>query len=197
MTSRIGILGGTFNPVHIGHLAMAQMAKETFDLEKVIFVPCYLPPHKKGRNLTSARDRQRMVELAVRGNSDFEVSDVEVKRGGKSFTVDTLEYFRQTLPQGAKIFFIIGEDSFPFLKTWKDIKRIIKLCTFIVVNRPGCRPFKSPIKHRAMIMPGLEIASKSLRRRIARGKTIKYLVPDSVLEYIRKHELYSIRGHGL
>jgi nicotinate-nucleotide adenylyltransferase len=190
VAERIGILGGTFNPIHIGHLAIAEMARETFKLKKVIFTPCYFPPHKNVRNFTPAHVRQHMVELAIQRNPQFEISDIEIKRGGKSFTVDTLEYFKRILPQGTKIYFIIGEDSFPFLKTWKNIDRILKLCTFIVVNRPGCQPFKSPIHHYAMTMPGLEISSKCLRQRVAQGKSIKYLVPDNVFQYINQRKLY-------
>ena len=136
-TERIGILGGTFDPVHIGHMAIAQKALEKCRLDKVIFVPSALPPHKKMPRLASAWDRYRMVALAAQGNPRFEVSDYEVQKGGKSYSIDTVCHFRAQYPAETKLFFIIGEDNVDTLETWKEIDRIIEIVTFIVVNRPG------------------------------------------------------------
>ena len=187
---RIGILGGTFNPFHIGHLAIAQKAQEQFGLDKVIFVPSHIPPHKKIINLAPAQDRYKMAAWAIKDNPLFGISDVEIKREGKSYTIDTLKYFRDILPKNTKLFFIVGEDTFPTLAGWKDIQEILKLVTFIVVNRPGYKKERSPIKHLSVTMHGINISSSYLRRRIAQGKSIKYLVPESVFRYIEEHKLY-------
>lgn len=190
---RIGVLGGTFNPIHMGHLAIAQMAQERFVLEKVIFVPCNLPPHKRVENLAPARDRYHMVRLAIKGHPLFDISDFEVKRRGKSYTIDTLEYLRDIYPPKTKIFFIIGGDSFPYLETWRRIEDILDLASFIVVNRPGYRRKRTGIPHHSVIMPGIDISSSFLRRRVAQGKSIKYLVPDAVFQYINQQKLYRNR----
>ena len=191
---RIGVLGGTFNPVHIGHLAIAQMAQETMHLEKVIFVPSNWPPHKKGYRIAPARDRYHMVRLAIRGNPNLKISDFEIKKEGKSYTIDTLWHFRRIFPKDTKLFFIIGGDTLPQLKNWKYIDDILKIATFIVVNRPG--QFKKSkgikIKYYSVSMPGIDISSSYVRRRIAEGKTTKYFVQDNVLAYIKKHRLYKI-----
>ncbi len=187
---RIGILGGTFDPVHIGHMAIAQKALEKCRLDKVIFVPSALPPHKKMPRLASAWDRYRMVALAVQGNPRFEVSDYEVQKGGKSYSIDTVCHFRARYPAETKLFFIIGEDNVDTLETWKEIDRIIEIVTFIVVNRPGFRHHQKKIKFQSVMLPGMDISSSYLRRAIAQGKTIKYLVPDKVLEYIEQNQLY-------
>jgi len=189
-TERIGILGGTFDPVHIGHMAIAQKALEKCRLDKVIFVPSALPPHKKMPRLASAWDRYRMVALAAQGNPRFEVSDYEVQKGGKSYSIDTVCHFRAQYPAETKLFFIIGEDNVDTLETWKEIDRIIEIVTFIVVNRPGFRNHQKKIKFQSVMLPGMDISSSYLRRAIAQGKTIKYLVPDKVLEYIEHNQLY-------
>ncbi|HQO57093.1 MAG TPA: nicotinate-nucleotide adenylyltransferase [Candidatus Omnitrophota bacterium] len=189
-TERIGILGGTFDPVHIGHMAIAQKALEKCRLDKVIFVPSALPPHKKMPRLASAWDRYRMVALAAQGNPRFEVSDYEVQKGGKSYSIDTVCHFRAQYPAETKLFFIIGEDNVDTLETWKEIDRIIEIVTFIVVNRPGFRHHQKKIKFQSVMLPGMDISSSYLRRAIAQGKTIKYLVPDKVLEYIEHNQLY-------
>jgi len=108
---RIGILGGTFNPVHIGHLAIAQMASDKLRLDKVIFVPCNLPPHKSVKNMPSAHHRYNMVKLAIAGNDQFEISNFEIKKNGKSYSIDTLKYFRRLFGKSAKLFFIVGGDT--------------------------------------------------------------------------------------
>ena len=186
---RIGILGGTFNPIHIGHLAIAQMAKEKVGLNKVIFVPAFIPPHKTIRHLAAAKDRLAMVRLAISYNPAFGVSSYEIKKGGRSFSIDTVRYFREFYAKKTKLYFIIGGDSLPTLPTWKEIDQLLKMVTFIVVNRPGYKGNHKGIKH-ISVESELNIASRDLRKSIIEGKAIKYLVPDKVIEYIKQHRIY-------
>ena len=191
---RIGILGGTFNPIHIGHLTIAEMVYERLRLDKVIFVPSNLPPHKSGKNVASAKDRYHMVRLGVRGNPRFEVSDYEIKKRGKSYSIETVSHFRDRYPAGTKLFFIIGSDLLPTLRAWKRIDEILKVVSFVSVNRPGFKEKKSKIKVRSITIPGLQTSSSYVRERITSGKTVKYLVPESVLSYIEKKKLYKINN---
>ncbi|MCK5012256.1 MAG: nicotinate-nucleotide adenylyltransferase [Candidatus Omnitrophica bacterium] len=191
---RIGILGGTFNPIHIGHLTIAEMVHEQLNLDKVIFVPSNLPPHKSSKNVVSAGDRCHMIRLAVRGNPRFEVSDYEIKKGGKSYSIETVNHFRDSYPPGTKLFFIIGSDVLPTLRTWKRINDIFKIVSFVSVNRPGFKEKKSKVKLRSITVPGLQTSSSYVRKRITSGKTVKYLVPDNVLSYIEKKRLYKINN---
>lgn len=190
---RIGISGGTFNPIHLGHLFMAQSALEKFDLEKIIFVPSFWPPHKSRQNVLDASKRLEMVRLAVKDNPSFEVCDVEIKRGGKSYTIDTIRYFHDQYPAGTKFFFILGYDSLADLHRWHQIDELLKMTSFIVINRPGFKPTNSRIPQRKVLsamMPGLEISSSYIRECLRSHKTVKYLVSEPVLEYIRKNSLY-------
>lgn len=188
---RIGILGGTFNPLHIGHLAIAEVAQEKMDLDRVIFVPTAQPPHKRILHLASAQHRLEMVRLSIQNNPKFEVSDYEVKKGGKSYTIDTVEYFREKFGHEAKLFFILGGDAAAQLHTWRQIDDLIQKISFVVVNRPGNDDCAPEIPHHSISMPGLDIASSYIRKRIHQGKSIKYLVPEEVFRYIEKHEIYS------
>ncbi len=187
---RIGILGGTFNPVHLGHLMIAQMVLETFDLDKVVFIPSSLPPHKNGRDVIPADHRIAMVQLAVKDNALFAVSDYEMKRGGKSYSIDTVIYLRECYPLRTKFFFIIGNDHLTKLHTWRRIEEIVKIVSFVAVYRPGFEAVSSRIKTKSIVIPGVMASSSDIRRRIAAGKTVRYLVPDRVLGYIEKHKLY-------
>jgi len=186
---RIAIFGGTFNPIHTGHLVMAELSRERYHLDEVIFVPSCLPPHKTITNLATPRDRFAMAKKAVRGNPFFRISDYEIKKRGKSYTIDTVTYFRDKY-KGAQLFFIIGADSYKQLSSWKDINEILKDVTFIVVNRPGYRGQKGRIRHLSVTMPGLDISSSYIRGRLKQGKSIKYLVPDSIIRYIEEQKLY-------
>ncbi len=192
---RIGFFGGTFNPIHMGHLAIAQMAQERFKLDKVIFIPSHQPPHKNVSSLANANHRYKMVKLATAGNDLFAVSDVETQRQGKSYTIDTLRYFKKLYPANVKMYFIIGGDSLGTLSRWKYIKEILKLVTFIVVNRPGYGDVKN-IKHLTVTKPGIDISSSYLRERINSGKSVRYLVPESIYHYIIKHGLYQTTKKG-
>ena len=186
---RIGILGGAFNPVHIGHLVIADVVSGQLGLDKVIFIPCNLPPHKSGKGIISSRHRYNMVCLAVAGNKNFEVSDFEIKREGKSYSIDTVTYFFRRFPRGTKIYFIIGEDNLPSLHKWRKIDSLLEIVSFVSVNRSG-RGGQQAIKVRPVTTPNLEISSSDVRRRIAAGKTVKYLLTENVIEYIKKQELY-------
>jgi nicotinate-nucleotide adenylyltransferase len=185
----IGILGGTFNPIHIGHLAIAQMAQEKASLDKVVFVPAFIPPHKTVTHLAAAKDRLAMVRLAIGDNPSFAVSDYEITKGGKSFSIDTVRHFREIYQHKAKLYFIIGGDSLATLPTWREIDKLLKLVTFIAVNRPGYKKNREAMKHIA-VESELNISSSDLRKRVIQGKTIKYLVPDKVIRYIGQRKIY-------
>jgi len=187
---KIGLLGGTFDPVHIGHLLMARASMETMGLDKVIFIPSCVPPHKKTPTLFMARDRLEMVRVAIKGNSQFEVSDFEVKKGGRSYSVNTVKHFREIFSPETKLFFIVGGDAIKELDDWKNVDEIKKMCSFVSVNRPGYTRGDAKLKYHAVTMNGIEMSSTEIRKRIQQGKTIQYLVPDSVLRYIKRHRLY-------
>jgi nicotinate-nucleotide adenylyltransferase len=192
---RIGILGGTFNPVHLGHLLIAQDALEQVGLDEVTFIPCAIPPHKTAPDLVNARDRLAMLRLALRGQGAFTLNDLELRRGGASYSIDTVTALRQRQP-GAMFYFIIGADSLGKLDQWKEIGRLATLCTFVVVARPGCEPVPLPRGVRCRFVRGhaCEIASRDIRARLSQGRGIRYLVPDAVLRYIERHKLYQGKG---
>ncbi|MBF0533225.1 MAG: nicotinate-nucleotide adenylyltransferase [Candidatus Omnitrophica bacterium] len=190
IVKQIGILGGTFNPIHIGHLAIAQTVLDKLGLDKIVFVPSFFPPHKSEKNLVPAADRLRMVQLAVEGNSGFEVSDFEIQKGGKSYSVDTVTHFTQILPPKSKIFFIIGEDAVAGLPDWRRINDLAAMAIFVVVNRKGFEHAKSAIPARSIEMPALDISSSEIRKKIRAGESIQYLVPEKVAQYIQKNDLY-------
>jgi nicotinate-nucleotide adenylyltransferase len=187
---RVGVLGGTFNPIHVGHLMIAQMALERMHLTKVIFVPAHIPPHKNPGVVASAKHRFQMVKLAIEGNASFEISDFEINKKGKSYTVDTMNYFYEFYLKDAKLFFIIGGDALGELRSWRYIDDILKISEFIVVNRPGYVKKSNDVKHHSVIMPGIDISSSYVRLRLLQDKTIRYFVPDGVLEYISQNQLY-------
>ena len=188
---RIGILGGTFNPIHIGHLMIAQAVLEKFNLDKVIFVPSCLPPHKSGCNLIDARHRLSMTRLAVRGNRHFEVSRFEIARGGKSYSVDTVRHFRRRYP-GAKLFLLSAATILPNYTRGGISRKLLRMVSFVAVYRPGFKTIRSKLRVRSMIIPGVHTSSSDIRRRLVAGKTVKHLIPENVLRYIRKHKLYRL-----
>ncbi len=187
---RIGILGGTFNPIHVGHLVLAEEAREKLNLDKVIFVPAYIPPHKKDEALAEPNDRFKMVELALRGNSDFEVSSFEIDSKTTSYSVETLKAFKQKYGEEAKLFFITGADSLGEIYSWKEIDQIFKLSHFIVANRPGYDIANVPSGIDVVTITSLEISSSLIRKKISESKSIRYLVPEPVREYIIARRLY-------
>lgn len=196
----IGILGGTFDPIHNGHLLAAEWAREAFTLDELIFIPAARPPHKDLQGVLESRHRYRMVELAIEDNPDFSVSPIELERAGYSYTVDTISHYVQTYP-GIKIHFIIGVDALQIISTWKDLDRLLTLCRFTVVTRPGYELDKKAACFQSvppeiweqtdfLPIPALEISSSDIRRRVANGKTIKYLLPAKVEKYIKDNSLY-------
>ncbi len=186
---RIGILGGSFNPIHIGHLAIAQYAKEAMSLDKVVFVPSNWPPHKQPEVLIAASYRYHMVQIAIADNKDFAISDFEIRKEGKSYTYETMRFFRDKYPK-TKLFFIMGGDLLPQLKSWRYIDEILKIGDFIAVNRPGESRRIKGIPYHAVAMPGIDISSSYIRTQIAKGKSIRYFVPNKVIAYIEKKGLY-------
>jgi nicotinate-nucleotide adenylyltransferase len=190
-SKRIGVLGGTFNPVHTGHLLMARDVLEQARLDVVELVPCHTPSHKTGEALVQAQHRLRMLRLAVRGVNGLRVNDLDIKRGGVTYSVDTVAAMRSRQP-GAEIFFIIGSDSLRDLKRWKEFERLNQMCSFIVVARPGHPVRRLPgVRLEAVVtVRQCEISSTEIRKRIARGQGIHYLVPDAVRKYIERETLY-------
>ncbi len=180
---RIGLFGGTFDPIHIGHLLMARSALEQMHLEKVVFIPSCLPPHKKVETLFLAKDRLKMVKLAVKGIKEFVVSDFEVKKRGKSYSIDTVQHFCNVFKE-AKLFFIVGGDAIQHVDTWKESESLQKLCSFVSVNRPGYPRGQMKLKYHTVTMNGIELSSTEIRKRILTKKPVQFLVPDRVLRYI-------------
>ncbi|MBF0385262.1 MAG: nicotinate-nucleotide adenylyltransferase [Candidatus Omnitrophica bacterium] len=187
---KVGILGGTFNPVHVGHLVIAQRAAEVLELDKVIFVPCAYPPHKEIPDLVEGRDRLAMVKIAIEDNKLFSFSDFEVNRPGKSYSIDTVNYLKKSYPENTKFYFIIGADGIKDLHTWKNVDELKRNVTFIAVNRLGYKRLTSRITVKAIDMVNLEISSSYIRSCIKEKKSVRYLVPDEVISYIRKKKLY-------
>jgi len=187
---RIGIFGGTFNPIHSGHLIIAQEVLEQLKLDRIIFVPCFLPPHKIERKLAKANDRLKMVSLAVRSNRHFKVSGWEIKQKGISYTVDTVKHFNNLFRDKASLFFIIGADNLKDLNRWKDSKAIMKLAKMVVVNRPGQSLKNLRKEFIPVLIPGIDIASSLIRRRISQKRGIDYFLPSNVKAYIKKRRLY-------
>ena len=202
---RIGILGGTFNPIHIGHLIMAEEVCKRHHLSKVIFIPAYTPPHKYVDDLTDARHRFQMTKEAINENDKFEVSDLEIKRKGKSYTIDTVNEILGHYGEECEVFLIMGADSLNELELWKDIRKLSQLCHFVIVNRPGFSTEASPRlteligddnivdieKLRIEIEP-VGISSTEIRKRLKDRIEIKGLVPECIEAYIKEHGLYSL-----
>lgn len=199
---RIGVLGGTFNPVHMGHLIMAQDAFELFELSRVLFIPCALPPHKERNALASMEHRLNMLHLAVEGDVRFEVSDLELRRGGISYTIDTAKALAELHPK-AELFFIIGSDTLPELRLWRDIAELVQRVHFITLVRPGqdlaalkaaelglAEPWATRLRDAVRVGHTLNVSSTNIRHRIAEGLSVRYLVPSAVEMYMAEHSLY-------
>lgn len=191
---RLGVFGGTFDPIHFGHLRAAENALEGLALDRVAFVPAGTPPHR-AEPLSSALDRYAMTALATAGHPRFAVSDVELRRDGPSYTVDTVAGLRKETPD-ALVFVIVGSDTFPEMVTWKEHDRLRTLCTVAVVSRPGesvaaGAAGAGPREGVARVEgPGLAISASAIRDRVRQGKSVRYLVPDAVADYIAKRALY-------
>lgn len=218
---RIGLFGGTFNPIHLGHLRSAEEIYESFNLEKVIFIPAADPPHKKKENILPAKWRVRMVKLAISHNPHFSLSLAELRRKGKSYAVETVSYFRRRFSQEAHLFFILGLDAFLEINTWKNYQALFELCSFIIMTRPGFEKNFSlqhlPVelhnsfcydkKQKGFIhnsgfgvfpceITAVDISSTKIREKIEKGESIKYLLPAGVEEFIYRHKLYQQKQRG-
>ena len=200
MPRRIGLMGGTFDPVHHGHLYMAEAAREAFSLDQVLFIPVGNPPHKQHRGIAAARDRLAMLSLAVESNPWFSVSALEIDRRGTTYTVDTLMSLQAEVPQ-AEHYFIIGADTLLEVRNWKSFDRVAGLCRFIVLHRPGVSRAQGEAEAKAlhrkygaqiewMESLHLEISSRDIRQRTAQDRSIRYLVPEPVAAYIHRMQLY-------
>jgi len=186
LRARVGVFGGTFDPVHVGHLAIALAALESVPLDRVLFVPARRSPLKDRDPLASVSDRVAMLEAAVASEPRFALSPVELDRDGVSYTVDTLEALRSE----GDLFLILGSDALADLERWREPDRIRELATILVAARPGA-PEPDPMHGaRAFDAPRLDISSRELRARAARGMSLRYLVPDAVWEHIKERGLY-------
>jgi nicotinate-nucleotide adenylyltransferase len=211
---RVGLFGGTFNPVHLAHLRAAEEAREALALDQVVFVPAHLPPHKDAEGISDAEHRSAMVRLAIADQDAFSVSDVELKRPEKSYSLYTIRHFRKELGAAAEIFFLTGADAFAEIATWHRWREVLPMCHFVVLSRPG-HALAKPVDvlpaafaeryrptgdgayamkegARLIFLPitGLDISSSDIRRRLHEGKSVWYLVPDTVIGYIEQHGLY-------
>ncbi len=187
---KIGILGGTFDPIHYGHLIIAERAREQFSLDSVIFIPCGIPPHKK-KVYASPEDRFNMVKIAIKNNPFFKVSEIELFKKDVCYTYETLKELKKKMPD-YEIFIIIGEDSLYDIPNWYKASELVKETIFLVAKRSKNLDFKInfPVNYKVIEAPFLDISSTYIRNCIFEKKTVKYLTPDEVIEYIRKKGLY-------
>ena len=197
---RIGIMGGTFDPIHIAHLAIAEQVREAFGLDLVLFIPAANPPHKQGRKVVPAYHRLMMTQLAVYSNPCFHVSKQELERTGPSYSLLTVRELQERYGANAELYFITGSDTINELHTWYHIEELLKSCHFVGTTRPGAPVDKEALvkcfgrlaeeKIHFLAVPELEISSTDIRERVRSGKSIKYLVPAAVEAYIIKEGLY-------
>jgi len=208
---RIGLFGGTFDPIHLGHLRCAQEVWEAFHLSQVIFILAATPPHKRDRSIIATQDRWNMVSLAIADNPSFALSDVEIGREGTSYSIETISHYHRTLQEGERLFFIVGADALLEMETWRDYPQLFTLCDFIVISRPHFDPLKAPVlqsegftkeeRGNLFLHPSghslyllsvtpIGISSTEIRRAAGEGKSLTYLVPTEVEKYITKKGLY-------
>jgi len=203
---RLGIFGGTFDPIHFGHLLLAECCREQCRLDAVWFLPAAVPPHKREHELTPAGQRIEMIELAIAGNPAFSVCRYEVDRGGVNYTVDTLTHFHEQDPS-RELFFLLGADMFSDLPNWRNPARVCELALPVVVRRPGTAPIDfacllevaSPerldlIRQHQVAMPEIGVSSTEIRRLVSQGHSIRYRAPRAVEMYIESHGLYRVCG---
>jgi nicotinate-nucleotide adenylyltransferase len=211
---KIGIFGGTFNPIHMAHLRIAEEIRDSFELFKVVFVPVATPPHKPLAENLSFEKRLAMVKMAIAGNPCFTFSDIEGKREGKSYSIDTLQLFRELYPED-EFYLIMGSDSFADFSTWKEYSSIFTCCNIVAIMRPGAavtslkdalpvdirnefcyHETEKRLAHKSghsvyyIVGTQLDISSTSIREITNKGRSIKYLVPDPVEQYIHKQRIY-------
>ncbi len=185
---KIAIFGGSFNPIHNGHLLLAEYLRDEFSIDKVIFVPVGTPSHR-ANNLLKASVRYKMVEIAIKNNENFDISDIEIRSNQKSYTIDTLRALKKKYPND-EIYEIVGEDSADYIHKWKNYEELVKLAKILVFQRANYN-YKST--HENIILannPLIEISSSHIRDRIRKNKSIKYMIPESIETYIKQNNLY-------
>lgn len=198
---KLGIMGGTFDPVHYGHLVTAEAARLEFDLDQVLFLPSGVPPHKTDKQVTSAEHRYMMTLLATLCNPHFEVSRLEIDREGVSYTIDSLQILREQCGPDCELFFITGADAMFEIIEWRGSDRLLRIAHFIAASRPGFSLSELPPDTRRWVdehrnrfhllnVPAMAISSTDIRNRVRMGRSIRYLVPEQVEHYIRRHRLY-------
>ncbi len=197
----VGFMGGTFDPIHYGHLAAAEGALRLAGLDRVVFLPNRQPPHKAGRRISAAEHRAAMVELAIAGNPHFAISRMELGREGPSYTIDTVRELQRTHPDW-DLAFLVGMDSLVEIQTWREYKALLQTIDLVVITRPGygrerqeavLAELGPELTRRVRILqtPGVAVSSSELRRLAADGYPLRYLVPDVVAAYIQEHQLYA------
>jgi nicotinate-nucleotide adenylyltransferase len=197
---RVGVLGGTFDPIHLGHLLIAEEVRLRLDLQQVIFIPAGQPRLRTHEAIADGADRLRMVELATTGNPFFRACAVEVHRSGPTYTVDTLEELHRDQGPDTCLHFIVGEDILGNFHLWKDPDRVLELCRLVVVGRPGADGLetedwstkfpRAAARVTRLATPRIDISGTDIRKRVCRGESLRYLVPESVADYIRERGLY-------
>jgi nicotinate-nucleotide adenylyltransferase len=203
---RIGILGGTFDPPHLGHLWLATLATEALQLDRVLFMPAAQPPHKRRQEISGATDRLLMTRLAISDNRDFELSAIEMERPGPSYTVDSVEELQRQIGARTSLYLVMAADSLRQIETWREPDRLLSLVEWVVGPRPGVelpqraaldRRFGEAAKRIHLLSgPSLDVSSSEIRARVAAGHTIRYLVPRAVEELIVERGLYRAGRHG-
>ncbi|HEY8471445.1 MAG TPA: nicotinate-nucleotide adenylyltransferase [Natronosporangium sp.] len=199
MPRRVGIMGGTFDPIHHGHLVAASEVAYRFDLEQVVFVPTG-EPWQKGSTTSPAEDRYLMTVIATASNPQFQVSRVDIDRGGPTYTVDTLRDLRKEYGEETELYFITGADALSRILSWKDADQLFGLAHLVGVTRPGFTLSDAHLPADSVTLvqvPAMAISSTDCRARVAVGKPIWYLVPDGVVQYITKRRLYQLNGENL
>ena len=197
---RIGIMGGTFDPIHNAHLMIAEAVRESFQLDRVLFIPAAQPPHKQGRMLASAYHRLMMVQLAVSSNPSFQVSRQELQRPGPSYSLLTLQELQDQYGPQAEFYFITDSDTINELHTWYHTEELLQRCHFVGTTRPGTPVDMTELEQRfgqlaqdkihLLTVPRLEISSTAIRQRLRTGRSVRYLIPQAVGDYIKKEGLY-------
>ena len=196
------ILGGTFDPIHLGHIKTAKSILALTPVEKILFIPLGNPPHKDENNVSSAYHRLNMLNLAVEGEKDFLISTMEIERNGKTYTIDTIKELKKLLGNAIKFFFIIGTDELLLINTWKNYEELLKICSFIAVKRPGykdklledavaCLTKNYDANIRIVEIPPVDVSSSEIRKNIKNGISIKGLIDEKVLNYIKENNLYN------
>lgn len=220
MSSRVGLLGGTFNPVHNGHLAIARQTRDALGLERVVLIPTGDPPHKPHEHLASAKDRYEMVRLAIASDPFLSISDVDVRRSGKSYSIDTVRILQAEYGIGTQLYFLIGLDAFLEFPTWRDPETLLTLCSFVILSRPGLSfqalsslPLIPRLPQASLVdldagrsvrldvsvgsqsliclrLPPSNVSASEIRARLAQGTSTANLLPPTVESYILQHHIY-------